>query len=144
MANGHGGRRPNQHGRPVGSKNAETITKEEHREAHRTVIAKYAQRMIQSQVAAAIGIGHVFTRDKAGKFTRIEDEQHAEKLLTQGTEGQDYWIFMKDPSTAAFSDLMNRAFDRPKEQAQELVVTGELTLVNPRLTAARKRLAANR
>jgi hypothetical protein len=39
---------------------------------------------------------------------------------------------------------MNRAFDRPKEQAQELVVTGELTLVNPRLTAARKRLAANR
>ncbi len=64
----------------------------------------------------AAAIGNVYSRDQHGKFTRIENEAVAHKLLTEGTEGKDYWIFMKDPSTAAFTDLINRAFDKPKEQ----------------------------
>ena len=143
-----GGSRPrteaSRRGRPKGTtgiQHASTITKAEEREAHRAIIAKFAHRMIRSQVAAAIGIGHVFTRDKTGKFSRIEDEEQATKLLTEGTEGQDYWIFMKDPSTAAFSDLMNRAFDKPKEQEQEIRITGELELVATRLLNSRKRKA---
>ena len=143
-----GGSRPrteaSRRGRPKGTtgiKHQATINKELYREMHRHVVAKYAERMIRSQVAAAIGIGHVYTRDKAGKFTRIEDFAAADKLLTEGTEGQDYWIFMKDPSTAAFTDLMNRAFDKPREQAQEIHITGELELVASRLLTARKRLS---
>lgn len=129
MANGHGGARKGS-GRKVGSQLPVTISKAEAREAHRAVIEKYALRMIRSQVASAIGIGHVYTRDKTGKFTRIENEQQADELLTKGEEGKDYWIFMKDPSTAAFADLMNRAFDKPKEQEQELAVKhdGVLTI----------------
>ncbi len=80
-----------------GTKYAPSIRKAEAREAHRRVIEKYALQMIQSQVAAAIGIGHVYSRDQHGKFTRIENEAVADHLLTEGTEGKDHWIFMKDP-----------------------------------------------
>ena len=57
-----------------GTKYAPSIRKAEAREAHRRVIEKFALRMIRSQVAAAIGIGHVYSRDQHGKFTRIENE----------------------------------------------------------------------
>jgi hypothetical protein len=36
---------------------------------------------------------------------------------------------MKDPSTAAFTDLMNRAFDKPKEQEQDITLTHDGPLV---------------
>ena len=130
MAGQTGGRRPGA-GRPKGTTGipkASTISKAQARDAHRRVIEKFALRMIRSQVAAAIGIGHVFTRDTHGKFTRIENEQVAHQLLTEGTEGRDYWIFMKDPSTAAFTDLMNRAFDKPKEQEQDITLDGSLVI----------------
>jgi hypothetical protein len=123
-----GGARPRS-GPKKGTKYAPTVSKAEAREAHRRVIEQYALRMIRSQVAAAIGIGHVYSRDQHGKFTRIENEAVADQLLTDGTEGKDYWIFMKDPSTAAFTDLMNRAFDKPKEQEQELQISNDGPLV---------------
>jgi hypothetical protein len=130
MAGKNGGRRPGA-GRPKGTTGipkASTISKAEAREAHRRVIEKSALRMIRSQVAAAIGIGHVYSRDQHGKFTRIENEAVADQLLTEGTEGKDYWIFMKDPSTAAFTDLMNRAFDKPKQE-QDITLTHDGPLV---------------
>ena len=122
-----GGARPNS-GPKKGTKYAPTVSKAEAREAHRRVIEKFALRMIRSQVAAAIGIGHVYSRDQHGKFTRIENEAVAHQLLTEGTEGKDYWIFLKDPSTAAFTDLMNRAFDKPKEQERDITLDGSLVI----------------
>ena len=119
------GRKP---GVPQGPK-ASTIRKAEAQEAHRQIIEKYAFRMIRSQVAASIGLGHVYSRDQHGKFTRIENESVTHELLTEVTEGKDYWIFMKDPSTAAFTDLMNRAFDKPKEQEQDITLTHDGPLV---------------
>ena len=74
-------------------------------------------KFTEEQIAYAL---NVYSRDQHGKFTRIENEAVAHQLLTEGTEGKDYWIFMKDPSTAAFTDLMNRAFDKPKEQEQDI------------------------
>src|SRR5690606_22719834 len=138
------GRRPGA-ARPKGTtgiKHASTISKEQAREAVRAVVQKHMDRMLRAQIAHACGIGHLYIRDKNGKFTRIENEEQAHDLLTKGVEGQDFWIFMKDPSVQAFTDLMNRALDKPKEQEQEIKVTGELTLVPDRLLAARKRLAA--
>ena len=35
---------------------------------------------------------------------------------------------MKDPSTAAFTDLMNRAFDKPKEQEHDIALTHNRSL----------------
>ena len=112
-----------------GTKYAPSIRKAEAREPHRRVIEQFALRMIRSQVAAAIGIGQVYSRDQHGKFTRIENESVAHQLLTEGTEGKDYWLFMKDPSTAAFTDLMNRAFDKPKEQEQDITLAQDGPLV---------------
>jgi hypothetical protein len=138
-----GGARPNS-GPKKGAKygkQAETLSKEAGRDAVRTIVLRNMARMLRAQIANSIGIGHVYTRDKGGKFTKIENEAHADRLLVEGEEGKDYWIFMKDPSVQAFTDLMNRALDKPKEQEQEIKITGELEIVQARLMAARRRLA---
>ncbi len=44
-------------------------------------------------------------------------------------EGSTYYIYAKDPSIQAFTDLMNRALDKPKEQKQEVEITGEPELI---------------
>lgn len=89
-----------------------------------------------------MGIGHLYTPDATGKFSKITSQAEVERLLTEGREGKHYWIFTKDPSTPAFTDLMNRALDKPVEQLQQIQMTGELAIVTERLEAARKRLAA--
>lgn len=126
-----------------GAKYKPTLEKEQAREALRAIVLRHMERMTRSQIAHAVGIGHVYTRDKGGKFSRIEDESHIDRLLTEGEEGTDYWIFAKDPSTQAFTDLMNRALDKPAEQVQKIEVSGELNIVE-RLHAARQRLAKRR
>lgn len=128
-------------GRAVGSRNAATISKEQAREAVRAVVQKHMGRMLQSQIAHAIGIGHLYTRDKSGKFNKIENSAEVDRLLSEGEEDRDYWIFTKDPSVQAFTDLMNRALDKPAEQTQKIELSGEVSIV-ARLQAARKRLAA--
>ena len=39
------------------------------------------------------------------------------------SEGEAIWIYTKDPSVEAFKTLMDRALDKPKEQALEVNVT---------------------
>lgn len=71
--------------------------------------------LVEAQIAAAKGISHFFLRDKNGRFQRITDERAIETALNSGDEGSYYWTYTKDPSTQAFTDLMNRALDKPKE-----------------------------
>ena len=113
---------------PKGHKTRKTIAKEAAREALRQVVLRHMKRMLASQIAHAIGIGHLYTRDKTGKFTKIESQAEVDRLLAAGREDKDYWIFTKDPSVQAFTDLMNRAIDKPIEQHEHdhsghLVVT---------------------
>jgi hypothetical protein len=145
-----GGARPGA-GRPKGfraqqraalagfSASPEVFTKEAAREfARQTIIASLGP-MLRAQIAHAQGIGHCYTRDKNGKFTRVEKLAEIDRLLADGTEGEHYFIFAKDPSAVAFKELLDRALDRPKEQAQEIHVSGEIEL-SARLTAARNRI----
>lgn len=118
-----GGKRPNS-GPKKGTKYAPTISKEQAREGVRAVVQQHMERMLRSQIAHAIGIGHLYTRDKNGKFNKIEQAAEIDRLLSEGEEDRDYWIFSKDPSVQAFTDLMNRALDKPKEQEQEHAVSG--------------------
>jgi hypothetical protein len=136
-----GGARPNS-GPAKGTKYAPTISKELAREALRVVVQRHMDRMLRSQIANAIGIGHLYTRDKSGKFNKIESEAEVDRLMAEGAEGSDYWIFTKDPSVQAFTDLVNRAHDKPKEQPQEIDVRGTLEVIDRRLEDARKRVAA--
>jgi hypothetical protein len=61
--------------------------------------------LIQAQIANAGGIGHRYTRRKDGKYVRVEDDAHIERLLTEGEERKDYWIFAKDPFGASAHPL---------------------------------------
>jgi hypothetical protein len=85
------------------------------REAVRALITPHLAAMIEAQVAQAKGLRYMVARDESGKFRRIGPEE-----LAAGAEGVEVWE--KDPSTAAFTDLMNRAIDKPKEQEQELII----------------------
>lgn len=113
----NGGARPNS-GRKVGSVLPKTIEKEAARSALRQIVLKHMQPMVQRMIAASMGIGHLFKRDAAGKFTKIEDDAEIENLMLHGVEGSHYWIFAKDPSVQAFTDLMNRAIDKPIESVE--------------------------
>jgi len=84
------------------------------REAVRALITPHLAALIEAQVAQAKGLKYLVARDESGKFRRIGPE---------GLEGADHVeVWEKDPSTAAFTDLLNRAIDKPKEQEQEIIV----------------------
>ena len=122
-----GGPRPGS-GRKRGFKMPKTLEKEAARELLRQIVTRDLQALLTAQLAHAKGIGHLFTRDDKGKYSRVENEQKALDLLAGGTEGRDFYIFMKDPSVAAFTDLLNRALDKPKEPEQHLTVDGTLEI----------------
>jgi hypothetical protein len=84
------------------------------REIVRALITPHLAPMIEAQVAQAKGLKYLVARDESGKFRRIGPE---------GLESGDHIeVWEKDPSTAAFTDLLNRAIDKPKEQEQEIIV----------------------
>lgn len=130
-------------GRREGSKNVATITKEQGREALRQIVMREMEAMTAAQVANAKGLSYLVAREKGtGKFTRLTPEQ-IEKILESGEQGDEFSmieVWGKDPSTPAYTDLMNRALDKPKEQEQVINLRGSVEIVE-RLQAARKRLS---
>lgn len=137
-----GGARPGA-GRKPGGKNPSTLTKEAAREALRQIVLQHMSELVGSQIAAAKGIKYLVARNRvSGKFVRVTERAMKAILAGKGdAELEAIEVWQKDPSTQAFTDLMNRAVDKPKEQEQEIKLTGELTVVSERLAAARKRLA---
>ena len=142
-----GGARPNSgpaKGTKYGPQKA-TVSKEQAREALRNIILKRMERMTAAQLDNCEGIRHMMLRDPAtGQFKRVvstgdpaQDEALIDAALSQGKSA--FWFYLKDPSIQAYTDLMNRALDKPKEQAQELHIKGELDVVLSRLAAGRKR-----
>lgn len=129
-----------------GAKYAPTISKEAAREALRSIVLKHMDAMTAAQIAHAKGISHFMLRDpKTGKFERITEASQIEAALNadDAEEGSSYYIWAKDPSVQAYTDLMNRALDKPKEQEIEIKVTGEVELLE-RLDEGRKRNAQGR
>lgn len=122
-----GGARPNS-GPAKGAKYKPTLDKEKARDIFRAEVLKHLKPLLQRQIAHAMGIGHLYTRDKTGKFSKVENQAQIDKLLTEGEEHKDYWIFSKDPSVQAFTDLMNRALDKPKEQEQDVNLNAEVVI----------------
>lgn len=135
-----GGKRPGA-GRPKGVKETKPrsiLSKEQAREVVRQMISEHIGPMIEAQISNAKGINYLIIRDKkTGKFIRV-GKGMAEKINAESEELIEVWE--KDPSVQAFTDLMNRAIDKPKEQEQEVKLTGALELVS-RLHAARQHIA---
>src|SRR5262249_11496431 len=67
------------------------------------------------------------------------DPKQIEAALNAGEEGKQYWTFTKDPSIQAFTDLMNRALDKPTEQIQHSAELNLHTEISAKLQAARHR-----
>lgn len=142
---GRGGKRPGA-GRPKGAKGKpykaqqRTLDKEAARAVVRALVLREIEPLVMGQIANAKGLKYLVTRDKkTGKFVRVTEAMARHKQdLTENEEIIEVWE--KDPSVQAFTDLLNRAIDKPAEQLQELKVTGEVTVVD-RLHSARQRLA---
>lgn len=120
-----GGKRPNS-GKKKGAKNAATISKEQAREAFRVVVQQHMSDLLSAQISNAKGINYLVVREKAsGKFLRV-GQGRAETLKP---EEEIVEIWEKDPSVQAFSDLMNRTLDKPKEQEQDINLRGQVDIV---------------
>ena len=67
------------------------------------------------------GIRHLMMRDpKTGQFERVTGSAaQIDKALKSKNA---FWIYTKDPNVQAFTDLLNRAIDKPAEHIQ---VAGE-------------------
>lgn len=115
-----GGKRPGA-GRPKGTKEPKTLEKEAARTALRERVLAEMGPLVDAQIANAKGIRYLVVRNKAGKFIRRVDENMDPDRIAQGEEIVEVWL--KDPSVQAFTDLMNRAIDKPAEQLQKLEVT---------------------
>ncbi len=130
-------------GRPKGRKSDETLSKEAYRDILRQRVLRDMEPMVAAQIAHAQGISHFMLRDpKTGKFERLTDPDQIQAALNadDAEEGSSYYIWTKDPSVQAFTDLMNRALDKPKEQEQEIKLSGDEPLIAA-LLKGRKRAA---
>ncbi len=109
-----------------------TIQKEQAREALRQIVLKHMKKLVQAQLDNATGIAHMLLRDKkTGQFERLTKLADIQAALNDpdAKEGSTYYVYTKDPSVQSFTDLMNRALDKPKEQAQEVTVSGDDALI---------------
>lgn len=115
-----GGARPNS-GPKKGTKYAPTISKEQARDALRQIVLREMDSLTSAQISHAKGLKYLVAREtKTGKFTRLTQEQTEKILAGESDEFAFIEVWEKDPSVQAFTDLMNRALDKPKEQEQDV------------------------
>jgi hypothetical protein len=135
----HGGKRKGA-GKPKGVKWLSTLDKEQARAAVRSMVVAALAPLVEAQIENAKGIKYLVVREKAtGKFLRVGELRAGS--LKPDEEIIEVWE--KDPCVQAFTDLLNRAIDKPKEQEQEIKLTGEAELIS-KLLAGRKRAAEAR
>ncbi len=125
----HGGKRAGS-GAKKGRKYPKTMEKLEARRVFQETVIREMGPLVRAQIANAQGIKYLVVRERrGGKFKRVAESMA--KLAENGKLGKDEEIievWEKDPSVQAFTDLMNRALDKPKEQEVAVEVTGGLEL----------------
>ena len=83
----------------------------------REKIRKRIDPILDAQLRNAQGIKYLVVRDKKkGKFIRVTEAMARAKL---GSNEEIVEVWEKDPSVHAFSELLNRAYGKAKEQKQE-------------------------
>lgn len=126
-------------GRPKGSKEAKTLEKEALRERVRQLVAERIDDMTLAQIESACGIKYFVAREKkTGKFVEIDQAEAKRMIRGEQSDYQLLDIWEKQPNVQAYTDLANRAMDKPKEQEQEVKITGEADLL-AMLVEGRKR-----
>ena len=106
-------------GRPPGSFGPHRLDKIAMRELVRQRVGERLDELVDAQIANALGISYLVTRDKrTGKFIRV-----GPAMASANEETIQVW--QKDPNVHACIDLLNRALDKPAEQSQQLEHTGK-------------------
>ena len=103
-------------GRPKGAKAKKTLEKEIARARLRELVHQEFDKLIEAQIRTALGVRHFVLREPDGKFKRVTTPATITRILNAPPgkyEFHDIWV--RDPNTAAFKDLMDRAFDKPSE-----------------------------
>lgn len=89
------------------------------REATRRVVEKHMDEMLAAQIKHAKGISYLVARAKTGgKFEKVTEEQLEEMLAGQDDGSVVLEVWQKDPSVQAFTDLMDRAMDKPSNHLE--------------------------
>jgi hypothetical protein len=115
-------------GKPKGYKHQGTIDKALKREELRRLICAHLTDMTHAQVANAKGIKYLVTRHKnSGKFIRVTEAMAKVKL---GDDEEIIEVWEKDPSVQAYTDLLNRALDKPQEPPQDLNIHASIDVVD--------------
>ena len=124
-------------GRPKGRKNQKTLDLEWERELIRRQILNRIGPVTDAQLDHAAGVMYIALRNPDGTYTRATNTQQVDAALAVGETA--FKFFTQAPNPQAYSTLMAYAIDRPKEQKQEVEVSGSIDLVG-RLKSARLRL----
>lgn len=103
-------------GKRKGFKAVKTIEKELERERLRQMVCAELEPMTKAQIAHAKGVSYMVLRHSDGTFARATDEKQIDAACAVGATA--FQIFTQAPNVQAFTDLMNRALDKPAEQVQ--------------------------
>jgi hypothetical protein len=123
----------------MGSRWPRTLAKEEARERVRKVLTQALGGILDAQVANACGIKYLVARDpKTGTFRRLTAGEIESGELPPGA----IEVWEKDPNVTAALGLLAYAIDKPKEQAQEVNVTGAIDVVHVLRERSQRRLKA--
>lgn len=107
-------------GRPKGSKTQAVLDKLAARELVRQMVTARLGPLIDAQLANAMGIKYLVTRDKrTGKFIRVTEAMAKARQGDSSEEIIEVWE--KDPNIQAATDLLNRCIDKP---AEHVALTG--------------------
>ena len=144
MPGNHGGARPGA-GKPKGHKLPQTLDKLQAREFVRQQVIARLTPLLEAQFAHAEGLKYLVTRErKTGKFIRVTEAMARIKLDPSNESEEVIEVWEKDPSVQAFTDLLNRALDKPAEQEQKLDVTIHGDGLESKVSKVRQRLHAVR
>src|SRR3990167_1122092 len=117
-------------GKRKGHKSKATLSKERARDFVRERVCAELGPLTDAQIAHAKGLKYLVTRDKkTGKFIRVTEAMARHRSALSSNE-EIIEVWEKDPSVQAFTDLLNRAIDKPAEQAHQVQVTGEVTVMH--------------
>jgi len=101
-------------------------SKQQMRDVYRTYWLPRMMPLLEAQEARALGLVHFMLRDPAsGEWKRLTDPDEIKQAMNdpRAESGSTYRIHTKDPDGKDITDVLNRIIDKPKEQAQELIVS---------------------
>ncbi len=122
-------------GRKPGSKNKDTIAKEEALEIYQQTMLRMMNKTMAAQLQSAHGlfvclrprlVKNPKTRklERSGELVQVKDPEEIVSLLEADergelNQGEDFHIiFAKDPNAKSIDDIWNRVWGKPKEQME--------------------------